>query len=415
MAYWAKVSTDVLSDPKLMKAARSGAKNLEFLLWILVFAKKSDDNGRLSVGGKKAEVEDIADTIPTSKALARRGVKRCLEALLYIGILAEEPDGVLRFTRWDRRQYGKPSDTPERVTARVKAHRERTKSGPPSNAPSNASGNTPRNTPDVDVEREKERDVDVDVERNAPTPPDAGAARAASNLPISPPAEADTRPLPGASVVIDLLKTQAGEHWTEIDRFLRSRSHNSQDAWVREFAKIVGPGSQFQPIDLARACADALALDQPLSGPHGLRAFVSKSWLERTSKGVNEKPGANRTRGAATPGAAPLAAIIATVVDPKAEARRQQRQVEFSNASGDAGIAWGNDAANAAGYHSIVAKANAMYREKLGTPLGDKMRAEYIVAECARASGFPRSFEDWEAGPVGQKPTFVGREPEARP
>lgn len=398
MGYWAKVSTDVLSDPKLMKAARSGAKNLEFLLWILVFAKKSDDNGRLTVGGKPAEVEDIAEGIPTSKALARRGVKRCLEALLYIGVLAEEPDGALRFTRWDKRQHGKPSDTPERVASRVKAHRERTKSGPQSNAPSNASGNAPRNAPDVDVEREKERDVDVDVERNAPTPPDPGAARADSNLPISPPAEADTRPLPGASTVADLLKTNAGDHWAEIERFLRSRSHNSQDAWIREFSKIIGPGSQFQPIDLARACADALALDQPLSGPHGLRAFVAKARLERATAGVNENPGANRTRGATATGAQPLGAVVKRIVDPDAERREAEQLLTFNSALHDAGVAWGNNPDNKTEYDKIVAQANADFRERLGTPMGDKMRNGSIVAACARASGFPRSFDVWIAG-----------------
>jgi hypothetical protein len=44
---WAKLYTDILSDPKLMRAARLGHEQLQLLPWFVVFAKQADDRGRL--------------------------------------------------------------------------------------------------------------------------------------------------------------------------------------------------------------------------------------------------------------------------------------------------------------------------------------------------------------------------------
>jgi hypothetical protein len=84
-----------------------------------------------------------------------------------------------------------------------------------------------------------------------------------------------------ALLILDGLPEQTGEHWPEVDRFLVSRSAHTWPAWLREFAKLLGPATGFVGADLATACADALALDEPLGGPHALRAFVEKARASR--------------------------------------------------------------------------------------------------------------------------------------
>lgn len=71
------------------------------------------------------------------------------------------------------------------------------------------------------------------------------------------------------------------DEWQDVQRFLASRAVRTHAAWLREMLKLIGPGSQFAPSDLAGTCSDALALDEPLGGPHALRAFIAKKRDER--------------------------------------------------------------------------------------------------------------------------------------
>ena len=120
---WLRLHTDILSDPKLMRAARAGAKQLHLAPWLMAFAKQADDGGRLSIGNEAAEPPDIAATIPCVTA---RMVQQCQRELLAIGVLTEDDDGVLRFVRWEPRQ-SKPSNTPEGRRERMQRHREKAK------------------------------------------------------------------------------------------------------------------------------------------------------------------------------------------------------------------------------------------------------------------------------------------------
>jgi hypothetical protein len=124
---WVKMSSDILDNPVLMRAAREGHPQVAFLPYIVLFAGKADDNGRLTVGGKPAEPEDIAPGIPGAVPAS---VRACLAALAEIGFLLEEPGGVLRLADW-LHSSGKPSDQPERVRDRVKNHRQRKRGNPP--------------------------------------------------------------------------------------------------------------------------------------------------------------------------------------------------------------------------------------------------------------------------------------------
>lgn len=84
-----------------MRAARKGARNLVLMPWLLAFAKEANDNGRLTVGGKPADPEDISSKIPGCKP---REVAVCCIHLVEIEILARDDDGAYRFTNWDKRQ-----------------------------------------------------------------------------------------------------------------------------------------------------------------------------------------------------------------------------------------------------------------------------------------------------------------------
>lgn len=132
---WAKIHTDLLSDPKLMRAIREGHRGLILVPWFVVFAKRADDGGRLSVGANAADPEDIATTIPDDLATADF-VAAGLASCLAIGVLVREADGVCRFGKWDSRQ-SKPSDSNEAWRERKQRQRAHQK----------ASTNKTRHTP----------------------------------------------------------------------------------------------------------------------------------------------------------------------------------------------------------------------------------------------------------------------------
>lgn len=115
---WVKLHDDILGDPKLIRAVRAGHAQLVLLPWLLVFAKQSEDGGRLSVGGLPADPEDIAHQLP---GVAAGDVAVALESLLAIGVLVRQ-DEFLVFDRWASRQE-KPSDSKAAIRERVKKHR----------------------------------------------------------------------------------------------------------------------------------------------------------------------------------------------------------------------------------------------------------------------------------------------------
>lgn len=66
-----------------------------------------------------------------------------------------------------------------------------------------------------------------------------------------------------------------------VDAFIATRRLETHANWLKEFAILVGPGSQFTPADLDGACADALMQERPVEGPHAIRAFCAKRAAER--------------------------------------------------------------------------------------------------------------------------------------
>lgn len=160
---WVKLHTDILADPKLLRAANSGARGLELLPWLIAFAQRADDGGRLTVAGHPAEPRDIAYCIPGVRS---QRVASALEALTELGVLVKLADNSLQFEAWERRA-GKPSDRSEFVRERVARHREKQAAATDSShplsdgnalhvTPRNAFGNALRNAPEVEVEEEVE-------------------------------------------------------------------------------------------------------------------------------------------------------------------------------------------------------------------------------------------------------------------
>lgn len=117
---YAQLHTDILADPKLMRAARKGLKGLELTPWFIAFAKKANDGGRLTVGGEAVEPADLVGQIPGQTS---RSISVALKSLESIEVLIRDDDGVLCFAAWENRQ-AKPSDSRPAVRERVRKHRE---------------------------------------------------------------------------------------------------------------------------------------------------------------------------------------------------------------------------------------------------------------------------------------------------
>ena len=180
MALYAKLWTDILADPKLMRAARKGAKHLVVLPWLIAFAKAAQDHGRLTVNGEPAEPIDIAGQIPGATA---GQVAQCLTALLELGVLVAEADGALVFANWERRSgQGRPSDTPDAVAERVRRHRARHRAG---NAEAVTDGNDVTVTRGNAGEIEREIEQDQEQEQDSVSQSGVGATRVHAALPTA--------------------------------------------------------------------------------------------------------------------------------------------------------------------------------------------------------------------------------------
>ena len=119
---WVRMQIELLGDPRLQRAARHGAKRLDLLLWIILFAARADDGGRLTVGNEPAEPEDIARHLP---AVSAEEVAEALRSLEMTGILVRDPDGVLRLDDWERWWAYRPSETKEAQKRRQRLSRSR--------------------------------------------------------------------------------------------------------------------------------------------------------------------------------------------------------------------------------------------------------------------------------------------------
>jgi hypothetical protein len=171
---WVKLHTDIVNDPKLMRAARKGARGLEWTPWLIAFAKRANDNGRLTVAGEAAEPEDMAAGFPGAKPAT---VSACLDSLETLGVLERGDDGVLCFVAWDRRA-GRISDKPEHVRDRVTRHRQKRREEHGVTAAGVTHGNGSSNAIETRY-TDKCNALEVEEEKEEESPPTPRAADAA--------------------------------------------------------------------------------------------------------------------------------------------------------------------------------------------------------------------------------------------
>jgi hypothetical protein len=151
---WAKLHTDILGDDKLLAAHDEGARHLLLLPWLIAFAKRADDEGRITTGGAPAKPSIVARLIPGA---TDRTVKSALDELASISVLVRDPDGAFRFRNWEKRSGQKGSDTPASIHERVTRYRNKKK------REGNALHVTEGNAREVEKEEEKEADTDTDA------------------------------------------------------------------------------------------------------------------------------------------------------------------------------------------------------------------------------------------------------------
>jgi hypothetical protein len=181
MTYYAKLWTDILDDPKLIRAARQGAKHLVYLPWLFAFAKRADDDGRLTVAGLPAEPVDIARSIPGGNV---KHIAECLRWLVGIGVLVADDDGALRFAAWGRRNWMAPSDTPDQVRDRVAKHRAKRRSVTTHVTDEVTPIVTTSVTGEVTTARSRDIDLDRDQDKNKENnTADAAASEPSKNWP----------------------------------------------------------------------------------------------------------------------------------------------------------------------------------------------------------------------------------------
>lgn len=95
--------------------------------------------------------------------------------------------------------------------------------------------------------------------------------------------------------LIAIVSEKVGDRWGDIDSFLKRRQFQTWKAWLKEML-AVSTGGKATMDDLAQACRDDGALERPLASPSALRSFVSRAFMERTSRPPSAA-GANSTHG----------------------------------------------------------------------------------------------------------------------
>jgi hypothetical protein len=260
---WVKLHDDILGDPKLMRTARRGGQELVLLPWLLAFASKAADHGRLSVGVTAAEPEDLAYQIPGVTAAQ---VEACQRALVAIGVLVADDDGCLRFARWEDRQ-AKPSDSKSAIRERVQKHRNNKRAernAPPAlqgdtgdkKAPRKG-GVTPRNATDKRRGEEKREEAE---KRVSPPSGDPAAVTGDGNTPPAPPAETDGNPNLDAFPMAT--SDAAYERWQA--RIGDVNYGRLRKALLGPYkAKEIAPPTEAELLGGIDAFADARAADKP--------------------------------------------------------------------------------------------------------------------------------------------------------
>lgn len=162
-----------------------------------------------------------------------------------------------------------------------------------------------------DAERKRRsRDRRVSVTSGMSQDVTSGHVTSCDVTPVVPPLRTRTNPPPTAAArVVAKLgdeRLQRGlsmlrekfteEQWEDVASFFLRRKYDRWTEWAAAMLREVGPGSQYEPIDLVRVCQDDGTLDKRLGSAGILRSFLQTARQERV--GGNRSP----PSGAARPG-----------------------------------------------------------------------------------------------------------------
>jgi len=148
---WFRLHDDVLDDPKVQRLSPALFKH-----WINLLCLASKNNPR-------GTLPDLI-TIAFRLRLTEDKASKVLEELTDAGLLDTSDDGAITPHNWKSRQYGKPSDDPERVSERVRKHRESQRNADV----------TPLKRAETPLYTDTDTDTDTDTEQteaNASVPP----------------------------------------------------------------------------------------------------------------------------------------------------------------------------------------------------------------------------------------------------
>lgn len=377
MSLWAKLSVDILGDPKLMRASRKGSKGVEMLPWFIAWAKRAEDGGRLTIDGEPAEISDFLADIPGATS---RSIEAAISSLIEIGVLQREDDGALTLVRFSKRQYGKPSNTPERTRERKRVSRASSHEHSSDVTPKVTRAVTPNVTPQSGERRAESKEIEQRAESGEAKSRD----EARDTLP-----DADQAPDPDPFVVdSDRAAPPAPlvELPVEAERLVE---------------QLYSLASDKRRLDVRRQLYDAL--DPRLRGARLRRGtFVkarSSEHLAACCRAVMDDPPRNID--------AAIVIVLEKLLDPppgptvterhKAvlDASTQEEEA-YQRAARAAGVTWANQ--NPELYAPILEAVDAEFNHVggNGTSTFVKIARDTALGQrCAAAAGFP-SFTAWQ-------------------
>src|SRR5487761_2798454 len=266
---WLRLYNEARTDAKL-----ESLPDDEFRVWhrLLCFASEQPNRGVIAGFTPRLLAVEVA-----------RGdvalLERTLTSLQELRIIVAGDDDAYAFTKWESRQYDKPSDTPERVAERVAAHRDRQRNT--AVTPSNTLV-TPSNAIEEEAEEEEDPDPERETEEETPSSPAVEdgalprararkAARAVTTTSSGDPVQ------PPAATVIDLCQRIAKR--TKLPQRTEVLEQLS-DVITSHIARGLSPGDIW---------LDVLNLTDPSRPKHATRPTVSQisNWLAHTHPAVN--------------------------------------------------------------------------------------------------------------------------------
>lgn len=120
---WFRLYSEIVHDPKVRRL--KDAAKFGILVGLLALAGESKVRGWVCIDEDMPyELDELAEILMATEDK----ISETISELQKLRIIQMGEDGIIKFANWEKRQYDKPSDSPEAVKERVKRHREKKKS-----------------------------------------------------------------------------------------------------------------------------------------------------------------------------------------------------------------------------------------------------------------------------------------------